>query len=221
MRLIVHCRECVMAGGAEHGEVPCWIELQDDNAYVEKCPQGHAISFTINNPRYEILYESGIVAFLFGFHREAVSSIAAALERFFEFTIRAMLSHQQVQPAAVEEAWKLVDNQSERQLGAFQFLYLACMQEPFREGKLRTTFEEWTKFRNKVIHKGALPERSKVRQYAEYVFDLTKHIWLRIDARASSVLKEVRDQLIARDRAIVEKRLASTCLQMAGSTGTG
>lgn len=48
---------------------------------------GHVVAFTLDTLRFELLFESGIVALLAGFRREAVSSIAAALERFYEFSI--------------------------------------------------------------------------------------------------------------------------------------
>src|ERR1044071_933815 len=62
-------------------------DIEQDNAYVETCRKGHEMRMTLQSVRYELLFESGIVAMLVGFHREAVSSIAAALERFYEFAI--------------------------------------------------------------------------------------------------------------------------------------
>jgi hypothetical protein len=59
------------------------MDLEDDGAYVGKCEKGHIITVAIRNLRHEMLYESGIMAMHCGFYREAVSSIAAALERFF------------------------------------------------------------------------------------------------------------------------------------------
>ena len=54
-------------------------DIEEDNAYVRKCRHGHEMKMKLQNVRYELLFESGIVAMLVGFHREAVSSIVAVL----------------------------------------------------------------------------------------------------------------------------------------------
>ncbi|MEC1437434.1 hypothetical protein P9D57_01440 [Bacillus sonorensis] len=55
--------------------------------------------------------------------------------------------------------------QSERQIGAFYYLYLNEFNEPPEPVLLK-----WIKFRNDVIHKGMIPNHEKTTQYAEYIF---------------------------------------------------
>jgi hypothetical protein len=203
---MVTCLECAAENVGSKADITHWVDLQDDDAYVGTCKNGHSVQFTLDNLRYEILYQSGIVALLFGFYREAVSSIAVATERFFEFASRAMLIHHGVEPAVVEEAWKHVKKQSQRQLGAFQFLYAATLRKPFREGKSRVTFDEQMSFRNNIIHLGELPPREEVVDYARYTFELIREIWANINAVVPSALQQARDQLVSQGRAKVESK---------------
>jgi len=212
MRIPVSCHECywadfdaakVRAAEAEaRGESPAepspwasptnpdhWYlaDIEEDNAYVGKCRHGHTMKATLQAMRYELLYESGIVATLMGFHREAVSSIAAALERFFEFSIEVFTRRSGVDSPTTEDAWKQVRTQSERQLGAFLFLFLANVKRPFLSGKALGAYETWSSFRNGVIHQGRFPSTVETMNYARYVFDLvqdTRAILKSVDADA-------------------------------------
>jgi hypothetical protein len=148
------------------------LDLEDDGAYVGRCDKGHEIRVALQNLRYEILYESGIVALHVGFHREAVSSIASALERFYEFAIRVFLTHSGLDDAAIDEEWKQVANQSERQFGAVAFLYLGVIKETFVPPKRSGSIPEVTTFRNEVVHKGKIPTRVHAIEYARHVYDI-------------------------------------------------
>ncbi|OKY76591.1 MAG: hypothetical protein BM485_05040, partial [Desulfobulbaceae bacterium DB1] len=67
--------------------------------------------------------------------------------------------HNQIQESAFDATWKQVTNQSERQFGAFLFLYLLEQKTEFDQKKYK--IEELKKFRNKVIHKGYLPNEQE------------------------------------------------------------
>ena len=82
------------------------------------------------------------------------------------------------------------DAQSERQFGAFLFLYLVNEGTPFRTGKELATYDTKFGFRNKVIHAGYFPSRKEVLEFARYVYDL---------------IVEVRDSIIKRDAETVRK----------------
>jgi len=197
MRIPIFCTDCtraefesdaaIDAAAEARGELPParrgraqspehWYlaDIEEDNAYVEECRHGHQMRMTLQAVRYELLFESGIVATLIGCHREAVSSIAAALERFFEFSIEVFTCHLKIERSQHDDAWKLVHKQTERQFGAFLFLFLAQTKAPFLCGTGRKSFEDWTSFRNRVIHQGHFPAGKKTMDYARYVFDLTQ-----------------------------------------------
>lgn len=165
-------------------------DIEEDNAYVATCRHGHTMRMTLQATRYELLYESGIVATLIGFHREAVSSIAASLERFFEFSTQVFTTRCGLDEPTHDEAWKLVKKSTERQLGGFALLFLANTGHPFLRGAKHRTFEEWTAFRNNVIHQGYFPSATKTLDYARYVFEL---------------IHETRTTLTTLDAAAVDK----------------
>ena len=64
-----------------------------------------------------------------------------------------------------EKIWNSVKNQSERQLGAYYFVYAIQFNElpPFLDDKK-------VQLRNAVIHKGKLASESEAKEFGEYVF---------------------------------------------------
>ena len=63
-------------------------ELLDNLTFRTVCPNGHESVIVAEAQKFEVLYDMGISALLDGYCREAVSSFAAAQERFHEFCIR-------------------------------------------------------------------------------------------------------------------------------------
>lgn len=163
-----------------------FADIEQDNAYIQTCRNGHEMRMTLQHIRYELLFESGIIAALVGFNREAVSSIAAAQERFYEFATEVFTARVGITPEVHETAWKHA-KLSERQLGAFLFLYLVNFGKPFKVGKELKRYEEQTSFRNKVIHEGYFASRTQVLDFARYVYELileTRKAIVSLDADA-------------------------------------
>src|SRR5271169_2454402 len=122
MRTNLVCPECAAASG---GFGTFFVEtIRDDGLYTGKCPQGHDLLIATQTLRHEMLFEIALNAIVDGYHREAVSSFAASVERFFEFAIRVMASSQKVATGVYADAWKVLSKQSERQLGAYILLYV-------------------------------------------------------------------------------------------------
>jgi hypothetical protein len=152
----------------EKTERQYWIrgaELRDDLAFHLECPLGHKSVIIYNAPKFELLFDMGASALLDSYGREAVSSFAAAQERFHEFSIKVLLAKQNVSKEQFLATWKLVASQSERQLGAYYFLYLLQYNAP------PPTSPKRVEFRNNVIHKGYIPTSTEAADYAEYVYD--------------------------------------------------
>lgn len=149
----------------------------DEGLYIYQCACGEKNSHTIRKERFEILFDFGALAFLDGYYREAVANFAAAFERFLEFFVRTIWREQRLAPELAERTWKLMANQSERQLGAFTALYLTCFREPpdfLRPSALRV------EFRNEVIHKGKIPSREETEQYAGVLYDFIRSQLIRL-----------------------------------------
>jgi hypothetical protein len=140
-------------------------ELRDDLTFNLECPLGHKSVVIFNAPKFELLFDMGVSALLDGYGREAVSSFAAAQERFHEFGIKVLVAKQDVSKEQFLATWKLVASQSERQLGAYYFMYLLQFNAP------PPTSPKRVEFRNNVIHKGYIPTSTEAADYAEYVYD--------------------------------------------------
>lgn len=206
MRLPVTCWGCLSENLAKEQ----WIEperhlleLRDDGAYVWTCPRGHHEMFALQNLRHEVLFEAGCVALLCGFHREAIASVATALERFYEFAIFVLADHHGVTPETVLTAWKDVAKQSERQLGAFQFLYLVTFRRGFPQD---ANSKKMVELRNEVVHKGHIPTRDAALSFAEYAFNVVRMVTNDLEGLDLAAVKRVRDQLLETHSVKLEKR---------------
>src|SRR5882757_4437311 len=118
------CMQCLTTDG-----VPNFlfskVEVQETGLYRSTCSRGHPTAMVLQQLRFELLSEIAANAIADGYYREAITSFAAALERFYEFYIAVICRKRGLAGDAFAATWKGVVNQSERQFGAFQFLYLA------------------------------------------------------------------------------------------------
>lgn len=143
------------------------VEFRDDGRYELVCRQGHRTVTILQEEKYEVLFEIGVNAIIDGYYREAVSSFAACLERFYEFAMTVLLEEAHVSRQEVMNTWKLVSTSSERQVGAFTFLWLRHFSEVPRLLSTKTI-----EFRNGVVHKGAIPTREQAISFGEAVLQV-------------------------------------------------
>lgn len=171
MKLSLPCGHCFKEGQLN---IVTELDITNNGVYEVTCANGHSSIDYIKNEKYELLFDLGLLAVNNGFSREAVSSFAVSLERFYEYCIRVMLISKSVSDDSINKTWKLVSSQSERQVGAFYFQYLSVFNKvPERFPTNQTTF------RNEVIHKGYIPSKNEVLQYAKEVYQyIIKHIIL-------------------------------------------
>jgi hypothetical protein len=163
-----------------------WIALGDvgeDGLYIGECPRGHRIAAVLQLLRHELLFDSACLALLDGYHREAIASFAASLERFYEFCVRVFCRHSGIGVEHVDAAWRHVAVQSERQLGAFHFLYLAHSRQPYwgEDQKLVT-------LRNGVVHKGRFASRADATRYGAHVYSVITRLVDELRETASEAL---------------------------------
>jgi len=142
--------------------------VNNTGIYEVNCSKGHSSSTIIDNIDFEILFDYGLNAIVDGYYREAVSSLTAALERYYEFFIKTVLKATNIDFATIDKVWKNVSNQSERQTGAYVFLYLQTFGV---EPSLLNTNKE-VPFRNSVIHKGYIPNRQESIDYGNRIMEL-------------------------------------------------
>lgn len=164
MKTLVVCKHCSIEG---QGLIYKEVEIETSGIYEFKCDHGHENISILQLHSFQLLYDMGIKALLDGYTREAVTSFAVSLERFHEYCIDCFLYD--VPKEMKEETWKLVSSQSERQLGAFYYLYL-------HEINAIPENVKYIKFRNKVVHKGEIPTSEKAFEYAEYVYNYIDNV---------------------------------------------
>ena len=165
MRINLICPTCAKAAGG----VGTWFidTIRADGLYTGKCPNGHDLLIGTQTLSHEMLFEIALNAIIDGYNREAVSSFTASMERYFEFAIRVFASKSGVNANLFTEAWRIVSNQSERQLGAYVFLYLTEFGMP-----PKLLGEKMTKLRNGVVHKVSLPERNDAIEFGNAVHEV-------------------------------------------------
>ncbi|UZD72425.1 hypothetical protein [Bacillus siamensis] len=144
---------------------PVEVEVNETNMYELTCSKGHKSKCFVQVQKFELLFELGAYALLDGYTREAVSSFAVAIERLHEYCINILMIKNGASKELREQTFKMVSVNSERQLGAFYYLYVNEFQEPPEQiSRTRVTF------RNAVTHKGKIPTYDETIEYAEYVF---------------------------------------------------
>lgn len=179
MRLPIVCMKCFAEDGHPPDEATS-VELRDDGLYTVSCRRGHETVTAIQEHKFEVLFDLGAMALLDGYPREAISSIAASLERFLEYYVRVVALKHCISADEVAEAWKPMSRSSERQLGAFVLAYLienARAVNPFvfdsrppLDGRAKGDTPTWSEFRNRVIHQGYIPSTLEALAFGDLVY---------------------------------------------------
>jgi len=164
MRLLLTCMTCRFDPLHTPRDYYVNAAYRDDMRYEITCDRGHTSVTVVQEAKYEILFEIGVNAIADGYYREAVASFASALERFLEFAIGALLHANRVSVEEFRATWKHVSTSSERQLGAFAFLWLGYFgQTP------QLLNPKHAAFRNDVVHKGRIPEREEAIDFGNNI----------------------------------------------------
>jgi hypothetical protein len=166
--------------------------IRDDGLYTGRCPNGHRRLVVTQTLRHEMLFEVALNALADGYNREAVSSFAASVERYYEFAIRVLAAKMAVKPAAFDSAWKKVARQSERQVGAFVFGYTMAFGEvpSIIEGKA-------AELRNAVTHKGKLTDKGEAIGFGEIAYGVIQDGIRELRARCIDDVNKMLGQQVA------------------------
>lgn len=168
MRLLIPCMKCLQEFGKPSGEF-ARVEFRDDGKYELTCSHGHKVTTVLQQQKFEVLFDIGAHAILDGYYRESVSSFAASLERFYEFSIRVFLSKASGSDNLFKTCWKSVSSQSERQLGAFIFLWASTFNVPPAVLSLPKVA-----FRNDVVHKGKIPTKEEAIAFGDSILNVLR-----------------------------------------------
>lgn len=185
MKLISACFKCMKEGSENF--VPQIIALvpQDGGLYRFKCSLGHDGAVILQERHFQLLFEIGLHALRDGYPREAIADFTASLERFYEFYFRFISKLSGIDSVQVENIWKTVVAQSERQLGLYLATYIA--NEKCAPMLLSPAD---TKLRNAVIHKGKIPSRSEAIAFGDAVRRLVQPVLSVLFDRYGEALQE-------------------------------
>lgn len=173
MKLWLTCLECHKELG--NSPLACYpTDIVEDSLYKFTCLRGHQNKFRLQGIKYQFLFESALRALIEGYYLEAVLGFTSSLERFYEFYCKFACTKAGLENDEFMKTWKQVSNQSERQFGAFLFLYAIEQKAGFDEKRFKT--QEQKKFRNEVIHKGYLPSEAETVNYGENIFNMIKAV---------------------------------------------
>jgi len=168
LKIPLICSQC-MNEDVSSAKFVALSEINDSNLYEVQCPKGHESYVVLQQQKFELLFDIGACALLDGYYREAVTSFTSSLERLYEFFIRAALLQTGIAANDIETIWSHLGKQSERQLGAYIAIYTReCGTTPALLSRKNV------EFRNEVIHRGKIPNRSEAVAYGEAVLSAAR-----------------------------------------------
>ncbi len=187
MRLLIPCIKCIqdMANQVQLVVLHASNFVMTDR-YELTCSNGHKTLTLLQQQRFEILFDIGAHAILDGYYREAVLSFTSSTERFYEFSIRVFLVKFSGSDKLFQNCWKKVSSQSERQLGAFIFLWATNFNEI---PKLLSNRQ--INFRNDVIHKGKIPSRDEAIKYGNTILGVVRPEMIIMQEKMLNEINEV------------------------------
>jgi hypothetical protein len=112
-------------------------ELADGGIVETKCAKGHETTYTINLPRFEVIFETGALSLLEGNYAHAVAAFTTALEAFFEFYVSEVTFRNGLEVELYEKGRGPIGF-AERQLGAFLLCHLLEQREPYDDPGVET-----------------------------------------------------------------------------------
>ncbi len=219
MKLYILCMECLKVSVQPDINMFQLVEVRDNNTYELTCSRGHHTVTVLQQQKFEVLLEIGANAIIDGYYREAVSSFTSSLERFYEFAIRVLLenstsSEKLGSPEKLfQDCWEDV-SLTERQLGAFIFIWAYCFGEKPKllSKKVRLRSKSLEKFRNNVIHNGIIPTKEEALKYGNAVIEVIRPNIQQLQERFSTEVEKVtsRDIRDSRSKVGEDKPVAST-----------
>lgn len=184
MKILTMCMECQKELGHPSFEPIVADYYEEALAYIE-CSKGHKSAILLQSQKFEVLLESAANALIEGYTLEAASSLSSAYERFFEFAINVFCKKSNTSKEALEETFKQVSKQSERQVGGFLFLHLLTF------GTHYTLNKKIPELRNRVIHQGYIPTPDEVVSLGELIYSEIFTITALIKSSLSNEMQQV------------------------------
>jgi hypothetical protein len=186
MKISAICIKCGIENPSSNVRIEGYLTVDEENLYHFKCYNGHDNLIEVLALKFEILFESGLCAIKDRYYLESILSLTASLERFYEFYVRIILLSSGISNDDFDKMYNNMANQSERQYGAFLTAYTSF----YREFPLNLIDPKFIEFRNKVVHKGYLPNETETLKYAEEIYRLIRYHYTKLLADHEKVITE-------------------------------
>lgn len=170
MKIHTVCKTCLEAQGLNGPFSWLFADLREGLVFRAECAKGHVTESTIRNPEFEILFDAATLALIDQYYREAIGTYTSALERFYEFYIRSVITLHNLSTEELNKTWCHVEIHSERQYGAFRFVHLMHTGRDFPTKK--KDVEAMARIRNRVVHQGKIVNEEDALKYGEYVYNV-------------------------------------------------
>lgn len=135
--------------------------MTNDGLLSSTCSKGDSTLTMLQQQKFEILFQIAAMALDDGYPREAITSTAASLERFYEFFINIIFIKNNSNLDEFKKLWKYVENQLERQFGAYLFMYyfdkkgslpsIIDDKKPLISGISNNKIKNWKEFRKVIM----------------------------------------------------------------------
>lgn len=225
MKLRLSCPECQKEKTNTRVTDPATevkVDIQDNGLYEVTCENNHTNLISLQNPKFEIIFEMAAFALLDAYYREAVTGFAATIERLHEFSIQVLCDASQVPTREFEKAWKTISKQSERQFGAFIFCFLLnkkCNISNITDTKFQGQKFTLSQFRNKVIHQGYIPTYTEAVEFGDIVLKYGRNVIKQLrQSFPESFSRVFRDEQLRKEKVTSSSILIGTLLNSALSS---
>lgn len=171
MKISHYCHICNASGTFTLEDI--FFEIIPQDLILDaKCSKGHSSLIRLSNPIYTLLFDNAIKAYCTKNYRGCIFEASSALERFYEQVIRLLLigKNNLENKELIKKyysAWKVIKNQSERQMGAFIMLFFNLTHK-----NPLLISDKLVSLRNNTIHKGYFPIESEAFNFLVAAFDV-------------------------------------------------
>ena len=155
----------------------------------------------MQSQKFEMLLDSGARALLQGFTLEACASFAAALERFYEFSLHVVCTGREMSSELLCGMLKPMLTQSQYQLGAFMLLHALEFGSAYELPKASIKGYKYAQFRNAVIHKGFIPNMEDAHKFGAKVYEEIYKLFERLSGKHAEGIQAVITEDLCRRRA--------------------
>lgn len=175
MKVLCFCMSCL-----NNSSVPCLsfdiFPLTERNAYLLECPNGGLTITSLQNHKFEILSEMGLLCFHNGDYDLCVLRLHTALERFYELCAKVVYFEVCGGFSDFSKVFEPMKNNSESQRGAFHFAVAVSEAIGKKTWPKIDNLSNLGALRNKVIHAGKLPTRDEALKHGEVITNFMQEI---------------------------------------------